>query len=545
MASQILSALDALETQRYHFKAIMIAGMGLFTDSYYLFCIPPIMRLVGRTCYPNFSLVMSLLMRESLFEVPTIIASTIISASLMGALIGQIVFGRLGDRVGRRQMYGSTLVLMVVGSIGWEFSLLTLVPSVLVSLVFFRILFWIGIGGDYPLSATIMSEFANRRTRGAFIAGMFSMQGFGMLFSSLVTMIVCSIFIVLVENEKPSFQQPEKPAQVSPESDLAWRLILMVGAIPVSITYYWRMKMPETARFTALVKNNPLQAAKDMEKVLNVSLSPILEDIETISSSTILVAYTGGFFSREFLRRHGRDLIAAATNRFLIDIVFYSLNLFQYHAINHHMISKRDMSNPYGVAMQVAILQAITGACAMIPAYFVTVCLIDYVGRVKIQATGFFFMAICLFTMAEINKGNWGSNTSIGFIILYGLTFFFSFGPNTTTFIIPSELFPAKFRATCHGISGAVGKVGAIIGTVGFMWASHDAQHGLGVSNALTAMSLVCVLGVFVTYFFTRETMRRSLEDNENVDELTGVLFVRFWPIKLLIKASQQPPQSN
>ncbi|KAI3696023.1 hypothetical protein L1987_79032 [Smallanthus sonchifolius] len=90
----------------------------------------------------------------------------------------------------------------------------------------------------------------------------------------------------------------------------------------------------------------------------------------------------------------------------------------------------------------------------------------------------------------------------------------------------------ARFRATCHGISGAVGKVGAIIGTVGYIWASRDPPHGLGVSNTFAAMGGVCVLGFFATYLFTRETMGRSLEENENVDEFTGVWFLRFWPNK-------------
>ncbi|KAL4575403.1 hypothetical protein LXL04_022246 [Taraxacum kok-saghyz] len=530
----VLSALDTAKTQYYHFKAIIIAGMGLFTDSYDLFCIPPIMRLIGRIYYPRFNNKME---EKELFEVPAVIASTMFGVALMGAVIGQLIFGRLGDRVGRRQVYGVALALMVVGSIGCGFSLSTLTPLVFVSLGFFRFLLGVGIGGDYPLSATIMSEFANRRTRGAFIAGVFSMQGFGILFSSLVTMMVCSIFKASADKLIAPVELPEseKNVPVPPESDLAWRLILMIGAIPALMTYYWRMKMPETARFTALVEKNTLQAAKDMEKVLNVSLSQIQEDVEMISPPINRVSFsnTYGFFSKEFFRRHGRDLMAASTNWFLLDIVFYSLNLFQYHAFKHHMTSKSHM-NLYADALQVAKYQAIIAVCATIPGYFVTVYLIDRVGRVKIQAAGFFFMAISLFTTAKINTGTWGSDANVGFMILYGLTFFFSnFGPNTTTFIVPAELFPARFRATCHGISGAVGKVGAMVGTIGFYWASRDTHHHFDVSNALIAMGVVCVLGFFVTYFFTRETMGRSLEDNENVDELTGVWFVRFWPTKI------------
>ncbi|URD95954.1 phosphate transporter [Musa troglodytarum] len=48
---------------------------------------------------------------------------------------------------------------------------------------------------------------------------------------------------------------------------------------------------------------------------------------------------------------------------------------------------------------------------------------------------------------------------------MYGFTFFFAnFGSNSTTFIVPAEIFPARLRSTCHGISAAAGKVGAIVG---------------------------------------------------------------------------------
>ena len=140
---------------------------------------------------------------------------------------------------------------MVMGSIGCGFSVTTLTPLVFVSLGFFRFFLGMGIGGDYPLSATIMSEFANKRTRGAFIAGVFSMQGFGILLSSLVTITVFTVFKAVADNlQTPltEIQALKTSAEVPPLSDLAWRIILMIGAIPASMTYYWRMKMPETAR---------------------------------------------------------------------------------------------------------------------------------------------------------------------------------------------------------------------------------------------------------------------------------------------------------
>nr|KYP76376.1 putative inorganic phosphate transporter 1-9 [Cajanus cajan] len=91
---------------------------------------------------------------------------------------------------------------------------------------------------------------------------------------------------------------------------------------------------------------------------------------------------------------------------------------------------------------------------------------------------------------------------------------------NTTTFIVPAELFPARFRSTCHGISGAMGKAGAIIGSVGFLWASHNKEEegypkGIGMTASLIILGGVCIVGMVITYFFTRETMGMSLEENE------------------------------
>lgn len=50
---RVLTALDHTRTQYYHFKAIIIAGMGLFTDSYDLFCIVSVMKILGRVYYPS------------------------------------------------------------------------------------------------------------------------------------------------------------------------------------------------------------------------------------------------------------------------------------------------------------------------------------------------------------------------------------------------------------------------------------------------------------------------------------------------------------
>ncbi|KAG2254479.1 hypothetical protein Bca4012_058067 [Brassica carinata] len=498
-APRVLSALDVARIQLYHFKAIVIAGMSLFTDAYDLFCISPVLKMLSQIYYKKDS-------------VGTPLLSTFYAIALLGAALGQLFVGYLGDRLGRRRVYGICLMVMVLSSFGCGFSVCTTRRScVMASLGFFRFFLGLGIGGDYPLSATIMSEFANKRTRGSFISAVFSMQGLGILMSSAVTMSVCSAF------KKAGEGSSEKTR--AKESDIAWRLILMIGAIPAALTFYWRMRMPETARYTALVEKNAIQAEKDMQKVM--SISEIDEDFpeEQPSSSS---SYK--LFSRRFFSLHGRDLFAASANWFLVDVVFYTSNLLLSQIVS---LSDKPSStaNVYDSAFEAAKVAAIVAACSTIPGYWFTVYFIDRVGRVKIQIMGFFFMAVVYLAAGIPYSWYWlhEKTNNKGFMILYGLIFFFSnFGPNTTTFIIPAELFPARFRSTCHGISGAAGKLGAIAGTVGFLWGTkRDEEHNdvfpdvKRVRIAFFILGGVCIAGVVVTYFFTRETMGRSLEDNE------------------------------
>ncbi|KAF3962712.1 hypothetical protein CMV_012810 [Castanea mollissima] len=113
---------------------------------------------------------------------------------------------------------------------------------------------------------------------------------------------------------------------------------------------------------------------------------------------------------------------------------------------------------------------------------------------------------------------------------MYSLTFFFAnFGPNATTFVVPAEIFPARLRSTCHGISAASGKLGAMVGAFGFLYLAQsqdktktDAGYpaGIGVKNSLLVLGGINFLGILFT-FLVPESKGKSLEEmsRENEDE--------------------------
>ncbi|XP_059431869.1 inorganic phosphate transporter 1-4 [Corylus avellana] len=510
---EVLDALDVAKTQWYHFTAIIIAGMGFFTDAYDLFCISLVTKLLGRIYYHVEG-------SEKPGTLPPNVSASVNGVALCGTLAGQLFFGWLGDKMGRKRVYGLTLLLMFVCSVASGLSFGHDAKAVMGTLCFFRFWLGFGIGGDYPLSATIMSEYANKKTRGAFIAAVFAMQGFGILGGGIFAIIMSSIF-------KASFAAPpynvDAIASTVPQADYLWRIILMVGALPAVLTYYWRMKMPETARYTALVAKNAKQAASDMSKVLQVDIEAEQKIFETGSSGF-------GLFSRQFARRHGLHLLGTTSTWFLLDIAFYSQNLFQkdiFSAIG--WIPPAKTMNAVEEVYKIARAQTLIALCSTVPGYWFTVAFIDIIGRFAIQLMGFFFMTVFMFALAFPYNHWTHKENRIGFVVIYSLTFFFAnFGPNATTFVVPAEIFPARLRSTCHGISAASGKLGAIVGAFGFLYLAQNQDKskaeagypaGIGVKNSLIVLGVVNFLGLLFT-FLVPESKGKSLEEMSGENEV-------------------------
>ncbi|WOL03177.1 hypothetical protein Cni_G11897 [Canna indica] len=385
--------------------------------------------------------------------------------------------------------------------------------AVIGSLCFFRFWLGFGIGGDYPLSATIMSEYANKKTRGAFIAAVFAMQGVGIIFAGLVSMTLSAIF--LHYNPAPTFaENPELSTQWA--GDYLWRIVLMLGALPAIVTFYWRMKMPETARYTAIIAGNAKQAALDMEQVLEIEIKTEHDKLSHFKSANDYKLFSG-----EFFRRHGLHLVGTATTWFFLDIAFYSQNLTQkdiFQAI--HLTSSAKNVNALREVFEISRAMFVVALLGTFPGYWFTVVFIEKLGRYLIQLVGFFMMSVFMLILG-IKYDYLRDHNHMLFAVLFGLTFFFAnFGPNSTTFVLPAELFPTRVRSTCHALSAASGKTGAIVGA--FVVQTYTlSQDTSKIKKALIMMAFTNMLGFFFT-FLVPETKGKSLEEisgeNERAD---------------------------
>ena len=192
----VAEALNEAPLGRFHLRVLLTAGTGFFTDAYDLFIIGVALALIKVEYHPS----------------PFVIG-LVGSTALIAALIGATVFGRIADVFGRKAVYGLEAGLMAVAAVGSAFS-----PN-LVWLIAWRFVLGIGIGGDYPVSAVIMSEYSNRKNRGRLVSMVFSMQALGLIMGPVVALVILALGV---------------------NHDIAWRLMLGLGAIPALGVIYLR-----------------------------------------------------------------------------------------------------------------------------------------------------------------------------------------------------------------------------------------------------------------------------------------------------------------
>ena len=183
----------------------------------------------------------------------------------------------------------------------------------------------VGIGGDYPLSAVITSEFASTRARGRLMTAVFASQGWGQLgmfgpkscFSrtdmlsaaSLVGLIVVVAFKDVIRHS---------PDQV----DYTWRLLIGLGTIPAVIALYFRLTIPETPRFTLDIDRNIGRAARDIKNALTTKSYGVYVDDDEVDEPRIIAprASSTDFITYFSKLKNFKVLFGTAYSWFALDV---------------------------------------------------------------------------------------------------------------------------------------------------------------------------------------------------------------------------------
>ncbi|KAG2149045.1 major facilitator superfamily domain-containing protein [Suillus bovinus] len=497
-----LEEIDNAPFSWFHIKVCLVASVGFFTDAYDIFAINIAATMLGYV-YGHTS--NQLNANQSL---------GVKVATPVGTLIGQLLFGWLADVLGRKRMYGVELVLMIVATFGQALTGQAPAVSAIGVIIVWRVIMGVGVGGDYPMSAIISSEFAASRSRGRLMTAVFAAQGWGQLAAAIVGTIVVRAYKTEILNA---------PFPCAVPVDYTWRLLIGLGCIPAVIALYFRLTIPETPRFTMDVERNVAQATADITDVLAENRAT---DNDIAAQRVAAPKATLSDFATYFGQwKNMKILIGTSYSWFALDIAFYGLGLNSsiiLTAINFGSPTGNKTSSLYVYQnlYNVCIGNIILSVAGLIPGYWVSFLFIDSWGRKPIQLMGFSILTI-LFIIMGFAYDALDATTSgrDAFVFLYCLTNFFqNFGPNTTTFVIPGEAFPTRYRSTAYGISAASGKLGAIISQVGFAQLINIGGTNRFVQHIMEIFAAFMLTGVISTLLIS-ETKQRTLEDISNEEQ--------------------------
>eukprot|EP00411_Alexandrium_monilatum_P026526 CAMPEP_0175333872 /NCGR_PEP_ID=MMETSP0095-20121207/2505_1 /TAXON_ID=311494 /ORGANISM="Alexandrium monilatum, Strain CCMP3105" /LENGTH=522 /DNA_ID=CAMNT_0016631181 /DNA_START=1 /DNA_END=1566 /DNA_ORIENTATION=+ len=389
---------------------------------------------------------------QPLYPEPAWSSDVTLAAVFLGAMVGMVCMGRLGDVMGRSRALRATMTLAAVGAVvpACAFGPPNLAYSILCA---GRLLLGVGVGGIFPLSAVHAAEGSSSdQSRGSRVTWAFFWQSPGQCMPYLVAMLL--FWLV----------RPEPAQRWAPE--LQFRLLFALGVIPGVLAIVASMREEESAEFQGLVQRRQQQPQMGVVAALRA------EPAET--------RWT---------------LLGTAGTWFFYDICFYGSATFTPDILDSICISgtKHDGmcdQTLFQTAWQGLVVQAMS-----MPGCLLAILLINRIGSKRLNVIGLLLLCVNFAAMAVVSAVDRNAEATL-FALFCMLTFLLNFGPNVGTYVLPAICFPAHVRSTCHGLSSFGGKAGAALGALVFPAVKATR---LGIPGVMAIQAIFALIGAAVS----------------------------------------------
>ena len=436
-AETFVARLDRVPLNSFHWKLLVTSGLGWMFDAMDVL-------LIGFLVAP---------ITKEFTLAPTQVG-LVASAGFVGMFFGAAISGRLADRYGRRVIFQVTLVVFSIGAV-----LSALAPT-FETLLAARIVAGLGLGGELPVVATLVSEFSPRAQRGRMIVLLESFWAYGTILAGLVALLIL-----------PQF---------------GWRGAFLVAALPALYVAYLRSALPESPRYLA-------------ERGRSADADAVVRRVERAGGAALLTLGAAVAPARS-----GRTSVAElwkpayARRTAMLWILWFGI-VFTY----------------YGIFLYVPSLLAARGlsevrsneffffsTLAQVPGYFSAAWLVERWGRKPTLVTYLLGTAASALLFGTSETG------TVAFIAL-ALLSFFNLGAWGVVYTISPELYPTAVRATGAGVAAAVGRLGGIIGP----FLTPVLVPTLGQSGVFVMFMAVLLVTALSVWLLAEETKGRSLEE--------------------------------
>lgn len=399
--TRIGALLDDLGWHPIHTRIALVLGVGWMLDAFEVNIIGSVLGVLQR-----------------LWDVTAGEASLLVSAWLVGIMIGSLLFGYCADRFGRRRLFVLTLLLYSAFTV-----ISALSPGYRAFLVF-RFLTAIGVGAEYSAVNAAIGELIPARYRGRAAATVMNFWPLGSILAGVITLY----FINLLP---PS---------------VGWRCAFALGAVIALFSLWARRTLPESPRWL-FARGRTAEAVQ-----VSAQIAGDRFDGSAVSAEeAAMPARPAGFLAelRELLRRHPGRLALGCALDFSEAAGYYGL-----FAILPLMVLPQIHIPDSAVPWFFIIGNVGAAIGGLIAAY-----LLDRAGR-KTTVAGFYLLASAsMLGMASATA----SGSAAGVMLAFTVANFCATGAWIAAYPTFSEMFPTRMRATGIGFSVAFGRIGAAL----------------------------------------------------------------------------------
>ena len=434
----VLERLEALPLGRFHYKLLLVTGLGWLFDSMDTGLIAFILPVLAK----EWGLAPGQM-------------GLIGSIGLIGMALGAVVSGTIADRIGRKKVFTITVLLYSIASafcaLSWNYQ----------SLLVFRFLVGFGLGGELPVAATLVSEYAPSRVRGRFIVLLESFWGLGWIAAACIAYFFIPLY--------------------------GWRMAFLIGALPALYVCLIRMHMPESVRY--LLAHGRVGEARQivvsLERQLHVPVAPFVSEKETVP-----VVAKASF--RELWKK------PFASRTIMLWLVWFGIN-FSYYGIFMWLPS---LVFQQGFTVVKTFEYVLIMTLAQLPGYYCAAWLVDKIGRKYTLSAFLLFSGVASYFFGH-------ASTAAALMMWGSVMSFFNLGAWGVLYTYTPEQYPTAIRALGSGWAAGFGRFG---GMAAPMMVGVLLARSFGFASVFYMFALVFAAFAVIVMSLGVESKQKDLE---------------------------------
>ncbi len=434
----VLERLEALPVGRFHYKLLLVTGLGwLFDlmDTGLIAFILPVLAKEWGLAPGQMGLIGSI--------------------GLIGMALGAVISGTVADRIGRKKVFTITVLLYSIASafcaLSWNYQ----------SLLVFRFLVGFGLGGELPVAATLVSEYAPSRVRGRFIVLLESFWGLGWIAAACIAYFFIPVY--------------------------GWRMAFLIGALPALYVCLIRLHMPESVRYllTRGRVDEARQIVLSLEKQLHVPSALFTGETEPVP--VVAKASFRELWKKPFMSR-----------TIMLWLVWFGIN-FSYYGIFMWLPS---LVFQQGFTVVKTFEYVLIMTLAQLPGYYCAAWLVDKIGRKYTLSAFLLFSGVASYFFGHASTAAtlmmWGSVMS-----------FFNLGAWGVLYTYTPEQYPTAIRALGSGWAAGFGRFG---GMAAPMMVGVLLARSFGFASVFYMFALVFAAVAVIVLSLGVESKQKDLE---------------------------------